>query len=230
MKHCGRCREVKSFDEFYCSSKSKDGRQGYCKACVRDDMRERAARRPRKNRVRGKAPIGFKHCMDCDQIKPLEDFCNNKRSSDGKAAYCKDCHNGRGIESKQRLYGGTRHYHLMRRYSIGVADVDAMIEAQGGLCAICREREPEHVDHDHKTGKNRGITCSCCNQGLGNFRDRADLLELAVEYLLEHNLELDDLRDKTRARLEDLNLARIVEAAQIERLRRRSQRVSEQAS
>ena len=90
------------------------------------------------------------------------------------------------------------------------------------MCAICREREPEHVDHDHKTGKNRGITCSCCNQGLGNFRDRADLLELAVEYLRDHDPELDELRDKTTARLEALNLAPIVAAAQIERLRRRA--------
>ena len=224
MKRCGRCRESKALEDFYRSSKATDGRQGYCKVCVRDDLRERAARRIRKRRVRAAAPQGFKHCIDCDQVKALAEFCNNKTSGDDKAAYCKTCHNARGVESKQRLHGGTRHYHLMRRYGIGAAEVDVMIEGQGGVCAICREREPEHVDHDHKTGKNRGITCSCCNQGLGNFRDRSDLLELAVEYLREHDPAREEMSQTATSRLEALNLSAPVQAARIERLRSRANR------
>jgi hypothetical protein len=80
--------------------------------------------------------------------------------------------------------GGSRSYHLRRRYGHHRgAEVDAMIEAQGGVCALCRERTPEHVDHDHLTGTVRGVLCSCCNQGLGNFRDRADILRTAIDYL-----------------------------------------------
>ena len=213
MKRCGRCREPKTLDEFYRSSKAKDGRQGYCKVCVRDDLRARAARRPRKYRVRPQAPEGLKHCIDCDQTKPLEDFCNNKGSADGKAAYCKDCHNARSRESRERLYGGGRQYHLKRRYGIGAADAAAMIEAQGGVCAICREREPEHVDHDHKHDKIRRILCSCCNQGLGNFRDRGDIMERAIEYLRDHDPDLEDMREQTAARLQALNLAASIETA-----------------
>jgi hypothetical protein len=79
--------------------------------------------------------------------------------------------------------GGARSYRLRRRYGITAAEADAMLEAQGGLCALCRERPAEHVDHDHLTGKVRGMLCSCCNQGLGNFRDRADVLRSAIDYL-----------------------------------------------
>jgi hypothetical protein len=45
----------------------------------------------------------------------------------------------------------------------------------------------EHVDQDHLTGKVRGMLCFCCDQGLGNFRDRADVLRLAIGYLQTHS-------------------------------------------
>lgn len=62
-------------------------------------------------------------------------------------------------------------------------DVDALVEAQGGLCAVCGLRPPAHVDHDHRTGSVRGVLCSGCNQGLGNFRDSAEALRRAADYL-----------------------------------------------
>ena len=83
--------------------------------------------------------------------------------------------------------GGRRSYRLQRRYGITAAEADAMLEAQGGLCALCQERPAEHVDHDHFTGKVRGMLCFCCNQGLGNFRDRADVMQLAIAYLQTHS-------------------------------------------
>jgi hypothetical protein len=70
-------------------------------------------------------------------------------------------------EGVKRLHGSTRDYHLKRRYGLTSADVDAMVEAQGGVCLLCRERPAQHVDHDHLTGAVRGVLCSCCNQGLG---------------------------------------------------------------
>jgi hypothetical protein len=61
--------------------------------------------------------------------------------------------------------------------------VDALIEAAGGLCEICQERPAAHVDHDHETGKVRGVLCFSCNGGLGQFRDRVDIMLKAITYL-----------------------------------------------
>src|SRR4051794_35638305 len=107
MKKCSKCGEVKPLDDFYRSSQSKDGRQGHCKACNLQALRERAARRPAKLRPRVAAPAGYKYCYGCDQTKPFSEFGQNRSAGDGKTFYCKQCHNTRGRESKQRLWGGT---------------------------------------------------------------------------------------------------------------------------
>ena len=58
-----------------------------------------------------------------------------------------------------------------------------MFAEQNGVCAICREAPAEHVDHDHVTELVRGLLCFNCNGALGQFRDRTDLMLLAVAYL-----------------------------------------------
>jgi Recombination endonuclease VII len=124
-----------------------------------------------------------KRCPDCRKYKPLEEFPRNKRMRDGRHAYCKPCHNARGKESKQRLYGGSRHYHLTRRYGISAAEFDELVCDQNGVCPICSKPKPEHVDHDHATGRVRGILCFNCNGGLGQFGDDPERLVRAQVYL-----------------------------------------------
>jgi hypothetical protein len=140
-------------------------------------------------------PSRMKRCPDCQQWKPETEFPRNKNYRDGRHPYCKPCHNARGKESKQRLYGGSRHYHLMRRYGIGADEVDTLVAAQGGMCAICGKRNPEHVDHDHATGVVRGILCFNCNGGLGQFRDSTDALRAAAVYLEQRASEVVALRE-----------------------------------
>jgi len=67
------------------------------------------------------------------------------------------------------------------------ADFQAMLLAQGGTCAICSasdwgKRGPM-VDHDHLTGRVRGILCGRCNTALGMLKDSAGLLRSAIWYL-----------------------------------------------
>jgi hypothetical protein len=147
-----------------------------------------------------------KRCPDCGETKPLEAFPRNKNTKDGRHTYCKPCHNARGKETYERLYGGTRHYHLRRRYGIGAAEFDELVRQQGGVCAICGREDPEHVDHDHATGDVRGILCFNCNGGLGQFHDSIEFLEAAAAYLDARDpttIELAGLtRDRARALVE----------------------------
>ena len=124
----------------------------------------------------------MKRCPSCGETKSYVDFPRNKRSRDGFAVYCKPCHNQKGRESRDRA-GGSRGYHLWRRYRVTLAEVDDLLREQGGRCAICGRRSPEHVDHCHVTGRVRGMLCFNCNGGLGQFRDDPEILHAAIEYL-----------------------------------------------
>ena len=108
-------------------------------------------------------------CPRCRELKPLDKNHNNEQ----------------GRVSRQKVHGGSRHYHLVRRYGISAAETDEMLQAQAALCPICRRplSESPHVDHNHATGDVRGLLCFTCNSGLGNFGDDVERLERAAAYL-----------------------------------------------
>lgn len=63
-----------------------------------------------------------------------------------------------------------------------------LFEKQKGKCGVCGCRPPKgdhsfHIDHNHRTGKVRGLLCRRCNNGLGFFRDQVRLIRKAVRYL-----------------------------------------------
>ena len=83
-----------------------------------------------------------------------------------------------------------RKTQRVRKYGIDASGYDAMLEQQGGKCAICgscdcgdRRGGRFHVDHCHATGVTRGLLCAHCNLGLGKFKDSIKSLERAIEYL-----------------------------------------------
>jgi len=63
------------------------------------------------------------------------------------------------------------------------------LENQGGRCAICRNPSPGGkrlcVDHDHATGRIRGLLCGACNLVLGYARDSEAVLASAIQYLAQ---------------------------------------------
>ena len=75
---------------------------------------------------------------------------------------------------------------LKAKYGITLEDFHKWAEEQGGLCAICRHPPNGRrlsVDHDHSTGRIRGLLCHNCNSMLGLARDRPAVLQAAIEYL-----------------------------------------------
>jgi hypothetical protein len=185
-KRCPDCGNDKPLDEFVTDRRRRDGRGTYCRLCFavryRQHRERKAAKIGRTVTPKRVTPEGQKWCPTCAAFKPTEQFPRNRANPDGLGAYCKPCHNAKGKATYERLYGSTREYHLRRRYGITGADFDAMVEAQGGTCAVCHGK-PEHVDHDHATGKVRGILCFNCNQALGNVRDDVDVLQGLIDYL-----------------------------------------------
>ena len=90
-----------------------------------------------------------------------------------------------------------RERALENKYGITYVDYLFLLESQNGVCFICGRPErllgkggcirPLNVDHDHITGKIRGLLCASCNLALGNLEDNISYFKSAIEYLEKHN-------------------------------------------
>lgn len=72
------------------------------------------------------------------------------------------------------------------KYGLSPAEYDAMVAAQDGRCAICGAISTLFVDHDHATGKVRGLLCCACNTALGMLRDSQSVMRAAAAYMERH--------------------------------------------
>lgn len=74
-------------------------------------------------------------------------------------------------------------------YGLAAGDYQRLYDLQGGVCAGCRRATGRArrlaVDHDHVTGRVRGLLCSPCNRLLGHVRDDVGTLMRIVQYLLD---------------------------------------------
>lgn len=170
-KWCRKCETVQSVADFASNQSAKDGLQGWCRDCAAAAYRSKRQRQGYKVRPGG-IPRGFKYCRTCETIKPLTDFPTRKRSTDGAYFRCRDC--ARRFDREQ---------HLAKNYSMGTIQVEAMLAEQDGRCAICLTAQAIHIDHDHATGKVRGMLCFRCNAALGQLADDPATVRRAAAYL-----------------------------------------------
>lgn len=135
-------------------------------------------------------------CQKCGMAKPIDQFPIARNTRSGRRATCLACNNA---EEKARPKahrvsaqpGYKRAERFRRIYGITIDEYDQMLADQDGRCAICREpsswnrREGDvlPIDHDHATGKVRGLLCHPCNQALGLMRDNPGRLRAAADYI-----------------------------------------------
>lgn len=130
-------------------------------------------------------------CYACLKEKPINQFPYVwKRKSTKRKNICKLC--------KQERYKETRKKndvnYRFKKFNFTYEDYLNLLEEQGGKCAICPKTENQeyhknfNIDHDHKTGKVRGLLCNGCNTGLGLFKDNTVNLQSAINYLNKYSL------------------------------------------
>ena len=96
--------------------------------------------------------------------------------------YNKDYHSKKKIEHNDKIFE-------CRWKGRGIKDFDyerylVLLKKQKGKCKICKcVLNPPYVDHNHNTGKVRGLLCRGCNVALGTFQDSIKILKNAVKYL-----------------------------------------------
>lgn len=120
----------------------------------------------------------------------------------GLKRFCKDCEAGskrpaphpgprcatHHREALRRRREAAHGRAIMERYGLTKEQYEALYEAQGGVCYICRRatgrRKKLAVDHDHKTGYVRGLCCGPCNSTLAHLRDDPVAAQRIVDYLV----------------------------------------------
>lgn len=176
-KKCKKCTKEKEVNEknFYKHPTGKDGFRTICKDCnsLDDYGKPHQGTITQFNNTKRKSieyDNGTKLCIDCKEVKPIEN--NFGKDKTLLLPRCKECDSFKRIFDK---YGLTKEQYLN------------LLENQNYKCKICKNTELYYdkliVDHDHNTGKVRGLLCSGCNKGLGLFKDNPEFLVRAADYI-----------------------------------------------
>jgi len=148
-----------------------------------------------------------KVCTKCGKRKPITEYSVIQRNNKPYILpSCKQCQNQHRTDYRKRTHYTRdwqqrntlkcRSFRLKFKFGLTLEDYQDLLIGQHGKCAICGTTDTSPlpnfcVDHDHLTGKIRGLLCFKCNLMLGLIRDNIEILDSAVEYLnrdTENNL------------------------------------------
>lgn len=150
--------------------------------------------------------LPMKTCTGCGRSKPLTAFSVDRHRRDGRQVRCKQCqtiaraeHRARDperartsahanyVRTRERHRERGRAAHLRRKFGMSPEQYAVRLSDQGGMCRICgavpRPGRALPVDHDHSTGKVRGLLCDRCNRLIGLAGDDPAVLTAAARYL-----------------------------------------------
>jgi len=161
--------DIKKRDERY----FKDHREKILKRCkkYRDDNKKKIAERQKQ------------YCLD--NKEKIKEY--GKQYYEDHREKCIERIKKYNKDNPEKIRRNKKRNDLKRYYGLSHEDWLKMWEGQDGKCAICGKTFIKHseacVDHDHETGKNRGLLCLKCNFGIGNFDDDPELTTKATGYL-----------------------------------------------
>lgn len=172
MKICTACKNILPKQSFGKDIYRPDAKSIYCKKCKLDIKKAAQKRLFAKRRESPPKIPKSKTCCSCKKVLTSENFSKSIVQHDGLFGWCKPCH---------------RVWRLRSHYKLSPNEITEMLTLQNNpqtKCLICNRKNVSLViDHDHKTGKVRGLLCSPCNTGLGFFKDNKETLGNAISYL-----------------------------------------------
>jgi len=181
MKQCSQCKLLKDFTFF---SKDKRRSDNYRSCCSINNKKYKEE--------------------NLEKIKSYQEnwYQHNKEKTklSNKQRYLKDPTRVKEYSKKWRAENSDQHRGMQLRYKYwpsssweeALLNYNKLFNDQNGLCACCTRHQSSFVklfavDHNHKTGKVRGLLCDPCNKGIGLLQDSTDVLYKAFNYLKTHN-------------------------------------------
>ena len=132
--------------------------KGLCASCYTTHHRRISPDYDERQRLAGARRDKERRAVDPEYVEAVR--------ARGRAHY----HKNKAKPQYQQRRSVYRRAKSLREYGLTPEDYNAMFEAQGGVCLVCRRpptRKHLAVDHCHATGKVRGLLCGPCNTGLG---------------------------------------------------------------
>jgi hypothetical protein len=180
-KVCTKCNQQMSVQQFHKHKDGKFGLESMCKNC----------KQGYKDKRYGKSYGAMRTCKTCGikatNNEELKLFQKGSSYKFGRQPHCKKCY----LSRESMIKSNNSLDKRCRKFGITVDDYNNLISIQNNSCAICNKHKDEfsgrgnnfHIDHCHTSGKVRGLLCSNCNTGLGQFKDNIKSLENAIQYL-----------------------------------------------
>mgnify|MGYP001496370973 CR=1 FL=1 len=166
MKTCSKCKNNFNLDFFHKDKSKKDGLSSSCKEC---SLKTKSNYRKRKRKYLSAMSMEYyKNNKDVilqqyrDKYKNNDEWRNRKKNT-----------------------------QLIKEYGITLDDYNNLLEKQNYKCAICGRNFKDaikglYIDHNHETGKIRGLLCLQCNSAIGMLNENINTLTKAISYLKDN--------------------------------------------
>jgi len=210
MKTCSKCKIEKPSSEFHKASNAKDGLYYCCKFCSKSPSAKRQLlvkdgfklctkcdeEKPLSdfhNHDEGK--LGLRsNCKECEAKWAKRYYKKHQKKIRKLAKTYTKTHKKERKDYREKNKKKNKDRELQLKYKITLKEYQLLSKNQKNRCSICGNKETAieprtnkirglAVDHNHETGKVRGLLCGKCNRGIGFFQENINFLQKTIDYL-----------------------------------------------